>query len=137
MDFFLFGALHHDGLLLLEPLADPLAAGHELLDAAVHAARLARHERFGGEVIDAGIEAVGDEVREHLWREGLSACNPKGIKLAWWSSFLRARREAVETRLPLYSERPTCGGGVFEAHGQNILPVPAGTLFTQEPNLRP
>jgi hypothetical protein len=59
---------HHLGLLLLEALADALAAGHELGDAPRHAAGLARHEGFGGEVIDARLEAVVDEVGEHLER---------------------------------------------------------------------
>jgi hypothetical protein len=53
-------------LLLLESLANTLAARHKFLDASGDAAGLALDHGFGGEVIDAGVEAVGDEVREHL-----------------------------------------------------------------------
>jgi hypothetical protein len=62
--------VHHLRLLFLEPLPDALTAGHELADASRDAAGLAGDQRFGGEVIDAGLEAMVDEVREHLrrWR---------------------------------------------------------------------
>jgi len=50
-------------------LTDPLAARHEFLHASLYAAGLALDDGFGGKVIDAGIEAVGDEVEEHLWKE--------------------------------------------------------------------
>lgn len=60
------GLAHHLRLLLLEPLTDALAAGHELGDAARYAAGLTGDEGFGGEVVDAGVEAVVDEVGEHL-----------------------------------------------------------------------
>lgn len=57
---------HHLCLLFLESLPDPLTARHELLYTSSDAAGLALDEGFGGEVIDAGVEAVGYEVREHL-----------------------------------------------------------------------
>jgi hypothetical protein len=53
-------------LLFLESLADTLTSRHEFLHAALNAASLALHEGLGGEVIDARVEAVGDEVGEHL-----------------------------------------------------------------------
>lgn len=36
--------VHHLSLLLLEALPDALAAGHELADATLHAARLTGHQ---------------------------------------------------------------------------------------------
>ena len=53
-------------LLFLESLPDPLTARHEFLYAPADAIGFALHERFGGEVVDTGIKAVGDEVGEHL-----------------------------------------------------------------------
>jgi hypothetical protein len=64
--------VHHLRLLFLEPLPDALTAGHELADASRDAAGLAGDQRFGGEVIDAGLEAMVDEVREHLRRGRVS-----------------------------------------------------------------
>lgn len=52
--------------MLLEPLAQALAAGHVLLDTARHAAVLALRDGLGGEVVDAGAEAGVDEVTEEL-----------------------------------------------------------------------
>jgi len=57
--------IHHLSLLLCKPLSYPLAAGHEFLHAAAHAALFARDERFGGEVVDAVVEAAVDEGGEH------------------------------------------------------------------------
>tara|TARA_R110002060_G_scaffold53678_1_gene64352 strand:- start:635 stop:820 length:186 start_codon:yes stop_codon:yes gene_type:complete len=57
---------HHLCLLFLESLPDSFTACHELLYASSDAAGLALDEGFGGEVIDAGIETMGYEVREHL-----------------------------------------------------------------------
>ncbi|TPX08951.1 uncharacterized protein E0L32_009530 [Thyridium curvatum] len=54
------------GVVLLEPLAQAGGRGHGLLDAAGDAAGLAAGERLGGEVVDAGHEAVVDEVAEEL-----------------------------------------------------------------------
>ena len=55
------------GIVLLEALAQALGHGHGLLDAAGDAAGLAGRQRLGGEVVDAGHEAVVDEVAEQLW----------------------------------------------------------------------
>jgi len=57
--------VHHRRLLFRESLADTLTTRHELLYASSDAAGLALDEGFGGEVVDAGVEAVGDEVGEH------------------------------------------------------------------------
>lgn len=54
------------GVVLLEALAQALGHGHGLLDAAADAAGLAGRQRLGGEVVDAGHEAVVDEVAEEL-----------------------------------------------------------------------
>lgn len=56
----------HGLVLLLEPLAQALGEGHLLLHAARDAARLAGVERLCREVVDAGHEAVVDEVAEYL-----------------------------------------------------------------------
>lgn len=58
--------LHHLCLLLLESLTDPLASCHKLLNAAGDTAGLTLDEGFGSEIVNAGVEAVGDEVGEHL-----------------------------------------------------------------------
>lgn len=50
--------------MLLEALAHALLRGHPLEDAAVEAAGLLGGERFGGEVVDAGGEAVLDKTTE-------------------------------------------------------------------------
>jgi hypothetical protein len=68
------GLAHHLRLLFLKPLPDPLAASHELRHAPGDAAGLARDQGLGGKVIDAGVEAVGNEIGKHL-HSGLSA---------WW-----------------------------------------------------
>lgn len=47
----------HVGVVFLESLREPLAAGHVLLDAASDAAILALGHGLGGEVVDAGGEA--------------------------------------------------------------------------------
>lgn len=62
------GLVHHLSLLFLESLADSLTTRHELLYTSRNTASLALNQRFGGEVIDAGIEAVRYEVGEHLLR---------------------------------------------------------------------
>lgn len=56
------------GVVLLEAVADALLGGHPLEDAAVDAAVFARGEGLGGEVVDAGGEAVVDEAAESLVR---------------------------------------------------------------------
>jgi hypothetical protein len=53
--------LHHGSILLLESLAQSLAALEILVDASHHTAFLSRDDRFGGEVVDAVIEAALDE----------------------------------------------------------------------------
>lgn len=53
--------------MLLEAVAHALLGGHPLEDAAVQAARLLGGEGLGGEVVDAGGEAVLDETAEGLW----------------------------------------------------------------------
>lgn len=58
--------VHHLRLLFLKSLSDPLTTCHELLYASSHAAGLALDKGFCCEVIDAGVEAVGYEVGEHL-----------------------------------------------------------------------
>jgi len=57
----------------LESLPDPLAARHKFLYTSANAIGFALHQRFGGEVVDAGVKAVGDEVGEHLRGEGLAS----------------------------------------------------------------
>lgn len=68
VDYFdaLSRGIHHLRLLFLEPLSDPLTPRHEFLHAPRDAARFALHEGFGGEVVDAGFEAVVYEAGEHL-----------------------------------------------------------------------
>lgn len=56
----------HLGVVLLEALAEALLGEHLLLDAAGDAAVLARRERLGGEVVDASVEAVVNDVAEDL-----------------------------------------------------------------------
>lgn len=65
----LFQALRLPHLLavLLEPIADTLLGGHPLEDAAVDAAVFFGGHGLGGEVVDAGGEAVLDEATECLW----------------------------------------------------------------------
>lgn len=52
------------GVVLLEAVADALLRGHPLLDAAVDAAAFPVGNGLGGEVIDAGHEAVLDKTAE-------------------------------------------------------------------------
>lgn len=47
--------------MLLESVADALLSDHPLLDTAADAAIFAGGEGLGGEVVDAGIEAVLDK----------------------------------------------------------------------------
>lgn len=55
--------------MLLEAVANALLGGHPLLDAAVDAAALPGRDGLGGEVVDAGHEAVLNETTESLgWR---------------------------------------------------------------------
>ena len=60
------GLAHHLRLLFLKPLPDPLAASHEFRHAPGDATGLARDQGLGGKVIDAGVEAVGNEIGKHL-----------------------------------------------------------------------
>ena len=53
-------------VVLLEAVTDALLGGHPLQDTAVDAAVLLGGERLGGEVVDAGDEAVLDEAAECL-----------------------------------------------------------------------
>lgn len=55
--------------MLLEAIADALLGGHPLEDAAVDAAVFAGRQRLGGEVVDAGCEAVLDETAKGLETE--------------------------------------------------------------------
>jgi hypothetical protein len=64
--------VHHLCLLFLEPLSDALAASHELADAPRHAACLTSDQRFSSKVVHARLEAVVDEVGEHLRDWGVS-----------------------------------------------------------------
>lgn len=52
--------------MLLESLAHALLRSHPLENAAVEAAGFLGGERFGGEVVDAGGEAVLDKTAESL-----------------------------------------------------------------------
>lgn len=54
------------GVVLLEALAHALLRGHPLEDAAVEASGFLGGKRLGGEVIDAGGEAVLDKTAESL-----------------------------------------------------------------------
>lgn len=54
-------------IVLLEPLRQALAAGHELLDAALDAAVLTLRDGLGGEVVDARGEAVVDKIAVELF----------------------------------------------------------------------
>jgi len=56
----------HGGVELGEALAQARLRRHGLCHAPADAARLAARERLGGEVVDAGGEAVVDEVAENL-----------------------------------------------------------------------
>lgn len=68
MDLFVLHLGSDLGVVLLEAVADALLGGHPLLDAAVDAAGLAGGDGFGGEVVDAGNEAVLNETAESLYR---------------------------------------------------------------------
>jgi hypothetical protein len=52
--------LHRSHVLLREPLAHALLPGHRLQHAPADAPGLARRQRLGCEVVDAGDEAVVD-----------------------------------------------------------------------------
>jgi len=52
-------------LLFLKPLSNSLTPSHEFLYTTANTALLTRDEGFGGEVVNAGIKAVGYEVGEH------------------------------------------------------------------------
>lgn len=56
----------HLGVVLLEALGEARVHGHGLLHAAGDAAALARGDGPGCEVVDAGHEAVVDQVTEEL-----------------------------------------------------------------------
>lgn len=75
--------------MLLEPLAQALAAGHVLLDTARHAAVLALRDGLGGEVVDAGAEAGVDEVTEELC--GGTRSDSSSLSLIKKKNSLRAR----------------------------------------------
>jgi hypothetical protein len=49
------------GVVLLESVADALLGDHPLLNAAADASVLAGRKGLGGEVVDAGVEAVLNE----------------------------------------------------------------------------
>lgn len=59
----------HGGVELAEALAQAGLRRHRLGHAPADAARLAAREGLGGEVVDAGVEAVVDEAGEDL-RDG-------------------------------------------------------------------
>jgi len=58
--------LCHSSILLLEPVTEALRALHVLVDASHNAALLARGEGLALEAVDAGVEALLDEVGVHL-----------------------------------------------------------------------
>jgi hypothetical protein len=58
--------LCHGSVLLLEPVAQALRALHVLVDASHNATLFARGERLALEAVDAGVEALLDEVGVHL-----------------------------------------------------------------------
>lgn len=66
VESFVLKLLGELGIVLLEAVADTLLGGHPLEDAAVDAARLARGEGLGCEVVDAAHEAVLDEPAKGL-----------------------------------------------------------------------
>lgn len=68
--------LHHRRVLLLEPLVQPARALQRLVHAAHHTALLARHQRFGREVVDAVVEAALDQLGVHLLRVSQSGPAP-------------------------------------------------------------
>lgn len=55
--------------MLLEPFAQPLAAGHVFLDTACDAAVLAFGNGLGREIVNTSREAGVDEVSEELIKE--------------------------------------------------------------------
>lgn len=67
LHFLFLHLLRNLGIVLLEALADALLRGHPLEDAAVKTAGLLGGEGLGGEVVDAGGEAVLDEAAESLY----------------------------------------------------------------------
>jgi len=86
--------LCHRSVLLLEPLAEPLGALEELVDAAHDAALLLGEQRLGSEVGDAVGEAALDKVGVHLWRiSALAVFDGVGVFLSpscfwvlvWWA----------------------------------------------------
>lgn len=58
--------LRHGSVLFLEPVAQSLRSLHVLVDASHDAALFARGERLALEAVDAGVEALLDEVGVHL-----------------------------------------------------------------------
>jgi hypothetical protein len=58
--------LRHGGILLLEPVAQPLRGLHLLVDASHDAALFARGEGLALEAVDAVVETPLDEVGVHL-----------------------------------------------------------------------
>lgn len=70
--------LRNLGIVLLEALADTLLRGHPLEHAAVEASGFLGREGFGGEVVDAGGEAVLDKAAESLEMELLVRQNSEG-----------------------------------------------------------
>jgi hypothetical protein len=58
-------------VVLLEAVTDALLGRHPLQNAAVDAAVLLGGESLGGEVVDAGSEAVVDETAESLRKYGV------------------------------------------------------------------
>lgn len=75
---------HHLCLLFLESLPDSFTSCHELLHTAGDAAGLALDQGFGGEVVDTGVEAVSNEVGEHLRR----------MLVIWWKYWRRLQGRA-------------------------------------------
>ena len=94
--------LCHRGILLLEPLAEPLGALEELVDAAHDAALLLGEKRLGSEVGDAVGEAALDEVGVHLRSESETLAV---VQRRRWYAFLLART-FMKSFICLRSMRP-------------------------------
>ena len=60
----------HLGVVLLEALSEAGVHSHSLLHAASNAAALSGRDGLGCEIVDAGHEAVVDQVTEELWQRG-------------------------------------------------------------------
>lgn len=90
LKLFLLHLRRHRLIQLGKPLAQPRLRRHALEHAPTDAAVLASRERLGGEVIDAGCEAIVDEAAEEL-----GGTSQGGFTLREWEG--RGQRRSVHS----------------------------------------